>query len=218
MKEIYCSKPILQFPGPNKNYVLYTDASNNAYSGVLCQPYDNENDIRHVAYFSRAFTAQNKSWCATEKEAYAVLKSVHRFAYYLRGAECTLRCDHKPLELFLSRGKKIAKLDRWAKLLQEYDIKSIHIKGKDSIYADAISRLHTLDIYEDPTEDKVKQTSVPETLQTSSKAQEEIELIDTRIPQQLLRITIKTLERLQKQDKFCKKKVYEIKTGTFNDF
>ena len=56
LKEIVCSKPILQFPDPNKNYVLYTDASNNAYSGILCQPQDNKNDIRPVAYFSGTFT------------------------------------------------------------------------------------------------------------------------------------------------------------------
>ena len=43
---------------------------------------------------------------------------------------------------------KIAKLDRWAMLLQEYDITFVHIKGKDNILADAISRLCTLDIYE----------------------------------------------------------------------
>ena len=37
LKEFFCDKPILQFPDPNKDYVLYTDASNNAYSGVLCK-------------------------------------------------------------------------------------------------------------------------------------------------------------------------------------
>ena len=92
-----------------------------------------------VHIFSRTFTAQNKSWCATEKEAYTVLKSTQRFDYYLRGAKCTLRCNHKPLEPFLPRGMKIAKLDRWAMLLQEYDITLIHIKDKDNILADAIS-------------------------------------------------------------------------------
>ena len=76
LKEIFCNKPILQFPDPNKPYILYTDASNNAYSGVLCQPISNDQDIRPVAYFSGTFTAQNRSWCATEKEAYAVLKSM----------------------------------------------------------------------------------------------------------------------------------------------
>ena len=70
--------------------------------------------------------------------------------------QCTLRCDHKPLEPFLSRGMEIAKLDRWAMMLQEYDIKFVHIKGKDNILADAISRLCTINIYEDPAEGKVK--------------------------------------------------------------
>ena len=110
LKEIFCSKPILQFPNPNKDYILYTDASNNAYSSVLCQPQNNDNDIRPVAYFSGTFTAQNKSWCATEKEAYAMLKSVQRFDYYLRGAKCTLRCNHKSLEPFLSRGIKYSEI------------------------------------------------------------------------------------------------------------
>ena len=62
--------------------------------------------------------------------------------------KCTLHCNHKPLEAFLSRGMKIAKLDRWAMLLQEYDITFVHKKGKDNILANAISRLCTLDIYE----------------------------------------------------------------------
>ena len=52
------------------------DVSNNAYAGILCQPVDNNQDIRPVAYFSGTFTAQNGSWCETEKEAYAVLKSM----------------------------------------------------------------------------------------------------------------------------------------------
>ena len=146
VKEIFCSKPILQFPNPNKDYVLYTDTSNNAYSGVLCQLQDYDKDIRPVGYFSGIFTAQNKSWCDTEKEAYAMLKSIQRFDYCLRGVRCTIRCDHKPLEPFLSRGIKIVKLDRCVVLLQEHDIMFIHIKGKNNILAGMISRLHTLNI------------------------------------------------------------------------
>ena len=37
--------------------------------------------------------------------------------YYLWGTKCTLWCDHKLLEPFLTRGMKIANLDRWAMLL-----------------------------------------------------------------------------------------------------
>ena len=104
--------------------------SNNAFPGILCQPVDSDWDIRPVAYFSGTFTAQNKSWCATEKEAYAVLKGVQCFHYYLWGMKCTLHCNHKPLEPFLTRGMKIAKLYRWAMLLQEYDITFVPYKRK----------------------------------------------------------------------------------------
>ena len=83
LKEIFCNKLLLQFLHPNKPYVLYTDASNNAYSGVVCRPVDNNQDIRPVAYFTGTFIAQNRSWCTTEKEAYAVLKNMQRFDYYL---------------------------------------------------------------------------------------------------------------------------------------
>ena len=72
---------------------------------------------------------------------------MQHFNYYLRGVKCTLCCDHKPLEPFLTRGMKIAKLDRWAMLLQKYDITFVCIRGKDNILADAISMLHTIDIY-----------------------------------------------------------------------
>ena len=101
---------------------------------------------------------------------------------------------------------KIAKLDRRAMLLQETNITFVHIKGKDNILADAISRLCIMDIYENPIEGKheVKPTSVPETLQRTSKTQDKVQLIDIRAPHQLLNITIKILKRLQKQDKFCK--------------
>ena len=109
LKRNCCSKPIVQFPDPNKDYILYTNASNNAYSSVLCQPQDNKNDIRPIAYFSGTFTAHNKSWCATENKAYAMLKSVQRFDYYLRGMQCTLRCDHKPLEHQHQNSEKVAK-------------------------------------------------------------------------------------------------------------
>ena len=146
LREIFCSKLLLQFPHPNKPYILYTEASNNAYSSIVCQPINSDQDIGPVVSFSGTFTAQNKSWCMTEKEAYAVLKSVWCFDDYLQGMKCTLCCNHKPLEPFLSRGMKIPIMDRWVMLLQAYDTTFVHIKGKDNILADTISRLHTLDI------------------------------------------------------------------------
>ena len=113
---------------------------------------------------------------------------------------------------------KIAKLDRWVMLLQEYDINFAHIKGKDNILAHAISRLCTIDIYEDPAEVKFKHSPVPKSQPEPSKTTDEIQLLAAGTTQQLLNITTKTLSRLQKQDKFYKMKVHEMKTGTHNEF
>ena len=35
LKVIFCNKPKLQLPDPNKPYILFTEASNNAYSGFF---------------------------------------------------------------------------------------------------------------------------------------------------------------------------------------
>ena len=40
LKETLCMHPILQYPNPNRPYVLFTDASKYGWAGVLMQPYD----------------------------------------------------------------------------------------------------------------------------------------------------------------------------------
>ena len=44
LKEVLIKEPILWFPDPNKPYILYTDASNNARSCILTQQYVHEMD------------------------------------------------------------------------------------------------------------------------------------------------------------------------------
>ena len=161
--------------------------------------------------FFKTFTAQNKSWSATEKEAYAVLNSIQRFDYSLRGMQCTLRCDHEPLEPFLSRGMKIAKLDRWGMLLQEYDIGFIHIKGKDNILSNAISRLFTIDIYKYAAEVKLQCPPASKIQPEYSEVADHVQYLKARSTRHLLNITTTTLRRLQKQDRFYKRKVHELK-------
>ena len=72
---------------------------------------------------------------------------------YLRGAECILHCNHKPLEPFLSKGIKnpLTKPVGHGIGRLLFNIHS-HI-GQQNILADAISMLKMLGIYRDPTED-----------------------------------------------------------------
>ena len=112
---------------------------------------------------------------------------------------------------------KIAKLDRWAMLLQEYDITFVHMKGKDILLADAISRLHTIDIYEKAVETQHSHV-VKKTTTQLDKTVEQIQHVDSSPLPQSLNINSTTLCTLQKQDKFCKNKVCKLHSGIDSTF
>ena len=77
---------------------------------------------------------------------------------------------------------KIAKLDRWVMLLQQYDITSAHIRGKDNILTDAISRLCTINIYDNTVEDKQQHSPDTQGTTHSSKVTEDIQLLNSGTP------------------------------------
>ena len=56
LKEELCKMLSLQYPGPNKPFKLFTDASNCRYSGILHQAQDKEPDqLIPIAFFFRKF-------------------------------------------------------------------------------------------------------------------------------------------------------------------
>ena len=91
-------------------------------------------------------------------------------------------------------------------LLQEYDITLVHIRGKDNILADAISRLHTRDIYEKTIEAQHSPVTQIATTQLDETV-EQIQHVDSSPLLQLLNVNSTTLCTMQKQDKFCNNKV-----------
>ena len=88
-------------------------------------------------------------------------KSINKFSFYLTGAECTLYCDHKPLDPFLTMGMKNKTMDRWALNLQQYNIKYQHVAGKENVIADAISHLKTANLYKEPKDHEMPKTRNP---------------------------------------------------------
>ena len=101
---------------------------------------------------------------------------------------------------------KIAKLDRWAMLLQEYNITFVHIRGKDNILTDAISRLHTINVYKEAIEDKQHHLLESQTSAHSNEKVEQIQHFNSSTPLQLLNMNSTMLCNLLKQHKFHKNK------------
>ena len=78
-------------------------------------------------------------------------------------------------------------------LLQEYDITFVHIRRKDNILAGGISRLHTINVYDDTVEDKQQSSLDTQGTTHSSKVTEDIQLLNSGTSPQLLNITTATL-------------------------
>ena len=93
-------------------------------------------------------------WNITEKEAYAIYKSVKKFDFYITGAK-----NHKPLKNVFEGGMNITKLDRWSLELQEFDISIEFIQAKLNTVADVISHLKNGGLYmEHSKEDQMVNT------------------------------------------------------------
>ena len=136
--------PILKYPDPNKRYVIFTDASDQAAAGVLCQEYPDSNGkiTEHpIAYLSAQFSDTQFKWSTIVKEGYAIYYCIKKWRPYLESAQILLKSDAKSLERFLEGKTDNTKLDRWSLELQGRAIKCVHIPGTQNKAADCLSRL-----------------------------------------------------------------------------
>ena len=213
LKEKLMEDPVLISPQVDKDYVIHCNASKYSYSGILQQTRPGMEELAPVAYFSGNFNKTQVKWNITEKEVYAIYKSVKKFTFYITGVKTTVFSDHKPLKNFFEGGMNITKLDKWSLELQEFDI-SLEL----STVADVISHLKNGGLYvEHSKEDQKVNTAtnldkrIKEVLDIATKPLnfENIFSMDTVISH-------KELLLCQKRDRFCRKLVRTA--GRHSDF
>ena len=81
---------------PDQPFQLRTDASNTAIGAVLEQ--DRQGTWVPVCFFSRNLTPSQLNWSPREKEAYAVVASLVKWAGWIGTTPVTVIKDHKSLE------------------------------------------------------------------------------------------------------------------------
>ena len=123
----------------------YIDASNQAVGRVLTQK-DENNVNRPVCYYSKKFSMSQRNYSTTDKEALALILSVRAFKIYLNN-HTVVYTDHEPLKFIYANVNTNQRLQRWSLELQSYDLVINHVRGKDNVLADFLSR---------PVEDKEK--------------------------------------------------------------
>ena len=142
LKAILRSSPVLAAPDFIVPFKLAVDASDVAAGAVLLQ--EDKDGVDHpVCYYSKKFNKSQQHYSTIEKECLALVLALQHFEVYLSSSSLPIHVfsDHNPL-VFISRVKnKNHRLLRWSLLLQEYNLDIKHIKGKDNLIADCLSRI-----------------------------------------------------------------------------
>lgn len=140
LKEALCVDPVLRVPNFSRGYKLACDASDCAVGAVLLQEDESSID-RPVAYFSKMLFPPQTRYSTIEKEALSIVLALQHFQYYLATSQPTLiLTDHKPLIYISSLSNVNRRLMRWVLFLQNFNLKLKHVKGRDNVIADCLSR------------------------------------------------------------------------------
>jgi len=141
LKAILKSAPVLSAPDFNHQFKLAVDASDAAAGAVLLQ--EDKDGVDHpICYFSRKFNKSQKNYSTVEKECLALVLALQHFEVYVSSSSLpvVVFSDHNPLVFLHKLKNKNQRLLRWSLMLQEYNLDIRHIKGKDNVIADCLSR------------------------------------------------------------------------------
>ena len=143
IKLLLSSGPVLRTADFNKPFVMQVDACHIGIGSVLLQE-DTATGVLHpICYHSQKFTPYQKNYSIVEKECLGILLSLRKFKFFVYDLMYPVKimCDHNPLSFLHRMRNHNQRLMRWALELQDYNISIVHIKGKDNIIADALSRI-----------------------------------------------------------------------------
>ena len=142
LRDAITSDNVLKYPDFKKPFFLTTDACNTGIGCCLSQEYDG---VQHpIAFAGRGFSGAELNWDTTDQELYGVVFGIAHFRVYLSGAPFHLRTDHSALKEIISKksmGEMSKKKARWIEFLSRYDFDVTHLKGKDNVVADGLSRM-----------------------------------------------------------------------------
>ena len=148
LKSSLTTIPLLAFPDPHKDYVLYTDASDSAIGACLVQTSDEKEcevipgipNEKPIYYLSHKLSDTQTRWSTVEKEAFAIHYALQKLDHYLHNARFVIRTDHKPLKYLLEAPMKNKKIQLWALGISRYNCQIEYIPGTQNTCADLLSR------------------------------------------------------------------------------
>lgn len=123
-KSLFINAPILAMWNEDKTTVLETDASGWATGGCLSQ-YDNDGNLRPVAYHSKMLAPVECNCDVHDKELLTIIRCLNEWRGELIGLQkpFTILTDHKNLKYFMTSRKLTERQFRWAQILSQFDFR-----------------------------------------------------------------------------------------------
>ena len=141
IKDLLTKAPVLVSPNYTKPFKIMVDACKQGMGAVISQVGDDS--LEHpISFCSKKFLPYQVNYSCIEQELLGLILSLKHFDYYIHGSQfpIDIYTDHNPL-VFLSKINQNQRLLRWSLFLQSYNLNIVHVKGKNNIVADTLSRV-----------------------------------------------------------------------------
>src|SRR5882762_5205258 len=95
-----------------------------------------------IGYYAKKLGRTEQHWTTIEKEFFAIVSLFRAYEYMLDGYSVKVHTDNKSLVYLQNMPKPPPKLQRWRIFLNKFSFTLEHIKGKDNVLADYLSRCY----------------------------------------------------------------------------
>jgi hypothetical protein len=130
---------LLHFPDFSKTFFLQTDGSGVAL-GIECHQLLDDGERGVLGFASQVLSGPEVFYTVTEKELLAIVFGLQKFRTILLGHRVVIFTDHYALK-FLKQCRLLNdRLTGWSLMLNEFNYEVEHIRGKDNVVADTLSR------------------------------------------------------------------------------
>ena len=162
IKRELCEAPVLGMPTEKGMYVLDTDASVVAISGILHQEqeWNGRTVLRPIAYGSKVLSDTEMKYGAPKAEMFAVVTFVEKYRVYLGSAPFKLRVDNRALSWLKTYSMDQSYIGRWIVRLDGYHMIIEHRMRDKHQNADSLSK--KTEFYERLEQKQANQAEVKE--------------------------------------------------------
>ena len=94
-----------------------------------------------VEYYSKRLSTSERNYSATDREYVAIRQCLERWRHFLVGIKFLILTDHVALTYIRSSATVSRRNARWLEFLSQFCFDIEHIKGRENVVADALSRV-----------------------------------------------------------------------------